>query len=260
MMHPRFRMRVAVPAVTSLLQFAGHALALGAGEENLVFNPGFEIGAYSCGMFCSGLCNVPGWSTSQSEFLGNAGTNVLANSGSFALDLNTCSTGWAYQDVPCVVGRTYSLTFALGASWPGTPTWCGNSPAEKRIRLTIGTASEELGVIATGSAPPGRSVQYFLVERNFVATTSVVRVRFDSLVPGCSGAMLDDVSIIPEPAIPTCADADLLLDRVVNGADLGILLAQWGPNTQYTISDINRDGVVDGIDLGLLLALWGPCP
>jgi len=66
---------------------------------------------------------------------------------------------------------------------------------------------------------------------------------------------------IPDPCEqPTCRNADLLADRNINGADLGILLAQWGPNTQYTISDINNDGVVDGSDLGLLLSFWGPCP
>jgi hypothetical protein len=59
---------------------------------------------------------------------------------------------------------------------------------------------------------------------------------------------------------PTCRNADLLADRNVDGIDLGILLGQWGPNTQYTISDINSDGVVDGSDLGLLLSFWGPCP
>jgi hypothetical protein len=66
---------------------------------------------------------------------------------------------------------------------------------------------------------------------------------------------------IPDPCEqPTCRNADLLADRNVNGVDLGILLGQWGPNTQYTISDINSDGVVDGSDLGLLLSFWGPCP
>jgi hypothetical protein len=59
---------------------------------------------------------------------------------------------------------------------------------------------------------------------------------------------------------PTCANADLFRDYNVNGADLGILLAQWGPATSLTVSDLNRDGVVDGLDLGLLLAFWGPCP
>ena len=59
---------------------------------------------------------------------------------------------------------------------------------------------------------------------------------------------------------PTCADADIYRDFNVNGADLGILLSQWGPITPLTESDLNGDGVVDGADLGLLLSFWGGCP
>ncbi len=59
---------------------------------------------------------------------------------------------------------------------------------------------------------------------------------------------------------PTCADADLFCDFNVNGADLGILLSQWGPSSPLTVSDINSDGVVNGADLGLLLSFWGACP
>jgi hypothetical protein len=60
--------------------------------------------------------------------------------------------------------------------------------------------------------------------------------------------------------VPTCRDVDLFRDDVVNGADLGILLAQWGVANANTVSDINHDGHVDGSDLGTLLAFWGPCP
>ncbi len=53
--------------------------------------------------------------------------------------------------------------------------------------------------------------------------------------------------------------ADLDADGSVNGADLGILLGDWGqsgaPGTLR--SDLDRNGVVDGADLGLLLAAWG---
>jgi hypothetical protein len=59
---------------------------------------------------------------------------------------------------------------------------------------------------------------------------------------------------------PTCVDADLFRDFNVNGADLGILLSQWGPNTELTVSDINEDGFVNGADLGILLSFWGACP
>jgi hypothetical protein len=55
---------------------------------------------------------------------------------------------------------------------------------------------------------------------------------------------------------------DLYVDGLVNGADLGVLLAYWGPITGTPASqatDINRDGVVNGLDLGILLAGWGAC-
>jgi hypothetical protein len=58
---------------------------------------------------------------------------------------------------------------------------------------------------------------------------------------------------------PTCVDADLFRNGVINGADLGILLSQWGPANVNTVSDINRDGQVNGADLGFLLANWGIC-
>jgi uncharacterized membrane protein len=53
---------------------------------------------------------------------------------------------------------------------------------------------------------------------------------------------------------------DLFPNGTINGADLGIMLSEWGPAVGNTISDLNRDGSVDGADLGYLLANWGPCP
>ncbi len=49
---------------------------------------------------------------------------------------------------------------------------------------------------------------------------------------------------------------DLNGDGVVDGADLGVLLATWGP-APGSPADLNNDGVVDGADLGILLANWG---
>jgi formylglycine-generating enzyme required for sulfatase activity len=50
---------------------------------------------------------------------------------------------------------------------------------------------------------------------------------------------------------------DLNGDRVVTGADLGLLLGNWG---HAGIGDIDGNGVVDGADLGALLGAWGACP
>ena len=50
--------------------------------------------------------------------------------------------------------------------------------------------------------------------------------------------------------------ADLNGDGFVTGADLGIMLGNWG---LWAPGDLNYDGVVNGADLGMLLAAWGPC-
>jgi hypothetical protein len=53
---------------------------------------------------------------------------------------------------------------------------------------------------------------------------------------------------------------DLNGDGIVAGADLGLLLSNWGPVTADPASraaDLNRDGTVDGADLGTMLSTWG---
>jgi hypothetical protein len=57
-------------------------------------------------------------------------------------------------------------------------------------------------------------------------------------------------------AAGTCP-ADLNGDGVVNGADLGLLLAGRG---QRGATDIDGSGITNGADLSLLLAAWGACP
>lgn len=61
--------------------------------------------------------------------------------------------------------------------------------------------------------------------------------------------------------IPDPCSADLDLNGLVDGADLGALLAGWGPcaGPAYCPGDLNHDGEVEGADLGLMLAAWGEC-
>ena len=65
----------------------------------------------------------------------------------------------------------------------------------------------------------------------------------------------------PELGACRCV-GDIVTDGIVNGADLGTLLAYWGLTTSVPYSqasDINVDGRVDGADLGRLLSNWGAC-
>jgi hypothetical protein len=66
-------------------------------------------------------------------------------------------------------------------------------------------------------------------------------------VPDCCDSNLD------------CCIGDIYRDGVINGADLGIVLADWGPAVPTKPSDLDGNGRVDGADLGMLLANWGAC-
>ena len=50
---------------------------------------------------------------------------------------------------------------------------------------------------------------------------------------------------------------DLDLNRQIDGADLGILLSDWG--LERSVADIDRNAIVNGADLGILLSGWGIC-
>jgi formylglycine-generating enzyme required for sulfatase activity len=69
--------------------------------------------------------------------------------------------------------------------------------------------------------------------------------------------------IASAPCAAQLCVGDLYPDARVDGADLGVLLAYWGPTTNHVgsqASDLNADGMVDGTDLGTLLGSWGYCP
>jgi hypothetical protein len=93
---------------------------------------------------------------------------------------------------------------------------------------------------------------------DFATPTSQLRLRFRARDLG-SGSLVeagvDDVRVWGSAL--DCAperQTDLNGDGVVDGNDLGTLLAQWGgPGS----ADFNGDGIVDGNDLGSLLADWG---
>ena len=56
---------------------------------------------------------------------------------------------------------------------------------------------------------------------------------------------------------------DIAIDARVDGGDLGVLLANWGPVTSTSLSracDLDGNAIVNGADLGMLLAGWGACP
>ena len=54
--------------------------------------------------------------------------------------------------------------------------------------------------------------------------------------------------------------ADLNLDGMVNGNDLGLFMSAWGSSVpDGACADLDGNGAVNGTDLGLFIAQWGEC-
>jgi formylglycine-generating enzyme required for sulfatase activity len=58
-----------------------------------------------------------------------------------------------------------------------------------------------------------------------------------------------------------CPSADLNGDRRVSGADISVLLGEWGTSGGTSGADLNGSGLVTGADLAIVLEQWGQsCP
>lgn len=102
-----------------------------------------------------------------------------------------------------------------------------------------------------------------LQNRGYLTGTALIGASwFSGATAPVFGGVTADADGDGVPDLCECP-ADILVDGVVNGADLGGLLSYWGPVTSSPVSqacDLTGDGVVNGADLGLLLSFWGACP
>jgi hypothetical protein len=117
------------------------------------------------------------------------------------------------------------------------------------------------GTVAWKSSFASDSTQKYRFSASPCATGSIL--AWQANAGGASdifAARINSDGTVGNPSAPLCI-ADLNNDQVVNGADLGILLAAWGAcSSSPCTGDLNNDGVVNGADLGILLAAWGNCP
>ena len=98
------------------------------------------------------------------------------------------------------------------------------------------------------------SREYMEFLRDYNVTDDKGQIAYDLWVSqGKSAPLAMDVMTIElEAGVP----GDLDGDGIVSGADVGIMLVQWGPCTGDCSADFNDDGIVDGGDFGILLTYW----
>lgn len=109
------------------------------------------------------------------------------------------------------------------------------------------------------ASPNSWVTQTIDLDQYFGAYTATMQVRFtvsDQPENSITEAGIDEVRVTEILCASACP-ADLNSDGIVDGADLGALLGNWGTKGP---GDLNDDGQVDGADLGALLGAWGDCP
>ncbi len=172
-----------------------------------------------------------------------------------AINSTTFERHWRL-DVPARASVRVALTWNRN---PAASQFTGIAPVLqnndlKLQRITGGVASPITGDAGISVFDAGNVVSQS-------AADNIEHLAVENLAPGSYLLSMNRVSTAGYATVGTIAwiiepDAlpgDLNGDGTINGADLGILLSNWGGNGA---GDIDGNGTVDGADLGTLLSAW----
>jgi hypothetical protein len=140
---------------------------------------------------------------------------------------------WSLMNIDLTLHRVDGTTLIPLTGDDGLPYFSsGNVVSESSV--------DNVELLVVRDLAPGDYV--FEIYRHVGATSTSVAVAW----------------IMPE-TVPPAIIGDINGDGQVNGADLGLLLIEWGdcPASGPCTADLNLDLVVNGVDLGMLLQNWG---
>jgi hypothetical protein len=100
--------------------------------------------------------------------------------------------------------------------------------------------------LSYGTGPFGRHELIYSPPFNFVG--------MDRFMYTASDSDADDHALVEIQVVFSHTPGDFNGDDLVNGADLGAMLAEFGGDPIH--ADLDEDGDVDGGDMGILLANW----
>ena len=94
----------------------------------------------------------------------------------------------------------------------------------------------------------------------FLAPTTEMRLRFEASDLGDGSLVEAGVDLLVYGGVE-CEDGDVCIadlngDGIVNAADLGSLIGNWGCKGPDCVADVNQDGIVNSADLGLVIGAW----
>jgi hypothetical protein len=159
-------------------------------------------------------------------------------------------------DVPATADVRIALTWNRN---PASSQFTGAAPILQNNDLKLQRIVNGQPVPLTGDAGVGIFGSGNVVSQS--AVDNVEHLSIDDLDAGSYLISVNRVTTTGFASIATLAwivdvtavPGDLNGDGVVDGADLGLLLSNWGGSG---VGDLTGDGLVDGADLGLLLSAW----
>jgi hypothetical protein len=197
-------------------------------SPSLIVNSGFESGSplNACAVesVAAGNLVASGWQVSAGvvdRVRGGAGctTSTQPRYGDYCVDLcgTPASSGAIKQFVPTIPAHRYRCTFSLSGD-------ASAGPSVKKVHAKVGTYVDLTFTFAcTGTGAQGWvSNQFEFTARG--ANEPLEFVADNGVTTG--GPMLDAISLID---ITTQCVGDLDGDADVNGADMALLLLNWGP-------------------------------
>ena len=161
----------------------------------------------------------------------DANVQDIPGAGNFTVSLNMTNFT-NISNPPGFVGEWVSVAVAPGYSATVTPTLI-NIPS-----LPI-YATMNVGPITVQTSQPAGSTIILIVGLHSATFHPCCFIEVEVTVP-------------TQQASTTPGDANA--DGIVNGADLTMLLSNWG---LAGATDFNRDGTTDGADMSILLSNWG---
>jgi hypothetical protein len=129
-----------------------------------------------------------------------------------------------------------------------------------RVEATVGAQTFVRymdGKSCYGACGP-QTLHFGLGDADFIDVLTIKWINGEVTV--LKNVAVDQVLFIdPDPSGCNALDGDLNLDCVIDGFDLGTLLAAWGACPEFPEDcpeDLNDDGAVDGADMAHLLNHW----
>ncbi|MFM7052577.1 MAG: hypothetical protein ACKOYN_10675, partial [Planctomycetota bacterium] len=170
---------------------------------------------------------------------------------------------YSLTGVPWVTSRPVEQVVSAGATLTLSATCAFGYDFNGPVQFEWRRDGAPIANGAGGASPGGGTVSGAsgaLTAEGLTATLVVTNARVSdagayavTFSNSCGSADSGEAEI----GVAASCPADINGDGVVNSADLGSLLSQWGLGGP---ADLDGNGIVNSADLGALLSSWGACP